>query len=725
MPGSPEAACSCQVCVSLIEQVWRGVSGWIDATSSSYPPTRASVAKLGVEMCEVEVPNEVLSAWMVKEIPAGSEDGSLPRFRMAERTSHAVTLREMEAVRASCMALWDPDHALSPHEAAEVAREETEAVERASVLATAAGDGENPLRGPALEDGNRGEEGADAAGGRDAGAADGLERPEGGEGAERVAAAGAAAADGALGVADVSAAAAGGSATTATAAAAAADGSASSTSADPRATPSRDGRSSVSERIGGLDGPTGVSLASGGPADSHSAAYPRASGSPRRELPPLLDAVVHAAAEYASVIPSLPETGKEPSLPPALSDPRGPRADRECYDRHPQCRFWARAGECDANPAYMVGAGPDAPGHCRLACGICKPATSAFSAVKMARGARLGARATAQAERAAAADAARLRLVREQCLRGPSCAADLEADRAHLDALDVRRGVAAAGAAGAAGGAAAGAAAGGDARSDGGAGRGGGGLPGGEAERGADRASVSTAPLEALRESSKALMRRSWDDAVVRGEPSDREAWRDARRPPRTGGLFWRGSDPPAGTPPGAAPRTCVYASTGYWMYEICLGWRIVQFHMTEGHRVDWAILLGSFQRDVEDVAGPRRTALDPGGPARAASLVSSYASGDECELGVEDARVERRISGRLATGGVPADLAGALPEPVLPSTRAADTVARAAELVVFCSIDADTHVVVREPRRCRYVVELFLPEACGRHPALEGHEEL
>jgi prolyl 4-hydroxylase len=38
-----------------------------------------------------------------------------------------------------------------------------------------------------------------------------------------------------------------------------------------------------------------------------------------------------------------------------------------CADRHENCAYWAKNGECDKNPAYMNNA-------CKLACKKCDPA---------------------------------------------------------------------------------------------------------------------------------------------------------------------------------------------------------------------------------------------------------------------------------------------------------------------------------------------------------------
>lgn len=51
------------------------------------------------------------------------------------------------------------------------------------------------------------------------------------------------------------------------------------------------------------------------------------------------------------------------------SERRDPNA---CVDEHEQCETWARAGECQKNPKFMVGAA-GYMGNCRKACKACTP----------------------------------------------------------------------------------------------------------------------------------------------------------------------------------------------------------------------------------------------------------------------------------------------------------------------------------------------------------------
>ncbi len=44
------------------------------------------------------------------------------------------------------------------------------------------------------------------------------------------------------------------------------------------------------------------------------------------------------------------------------------------------CPSWAKIGECEANPNYMVGT-RQLRGHCRLACGVCTPKLDTFASL--------------------------------------------------------------------------------------------------------------------------------------------------------------------------------------------------------------------------------------------------------------------------------------------------------------------------------------------------------
>uniref|UniRef100_A0A2P2ILZ7 procollagen-proline 4-dioxygenase n=1 Tax=Rhizophora mucronata TaxID=61149 RepID=A0A2P2ILZ7_RHIMU len=47
-----------------------------------------------------------------------------------------------------------------------------------------------------------------------------------------------------------------------------------------------------------------------------------------------------------------------------------PTVNEDCVDENENCARWARAGECEKNPAYMVGKG-SSYGRCRKSCNVC------------------------------------------------------------------------------------------------------------------------------------------------------------------------------------------------------------------------------------------------------------------------------------------------------------------------------------------------------------------
>uniref|UniRef100_A0A7S1X534 procollagen-proline 4-dioxygenase n=1 Tax=Tetraselmis chuii TaxID=63592 RepID=A0A7S1X534_9CHLO len=63
----------------------------------------------------------------------------------------------------------------------------------------------------------------------------------------------------------------------------------------------------------------------------------------------------------------------EPFRPEDLLHPAHlPQRMWQCENVNESCEAWARAGECEKNPVYMVGS-PSKPGECRPACNLCRP----------------------------------------------------------------------------------------------------------------------------------------------------------------------------------------------------------------------------------------------------------------------------------------------------------------------------------------------------------------
>ena len=42
----------------------------------------------------------------------------------------------------------------------------------------------------------------------------------------------------------------------------------------------------------------------------------------------------------------------------------------DCVDENENCSRWAKVGECEKNPVYMVGNG-DVKGYCMKSCNVC------------------------------------------------------------------------------------------------------------------------------------------------------------------------------------------------------------------------------------------------------------------------------------------------------------------------------------------------------------------
>ena len=45
-------------------------------------------------------------------------------------------------------------------------------------------------------------------------------------------------------------------------------------------------------------------------------------------------------------------------------------ANGDCVDENENCPIWAKAGECEKNPTYMVGS-EESYGNCRKSCKVC------------------------------------------------------------------------------------------------------------------------------------------------------------------------------------------------------------------------------------------------------------------------------------------------------------------------------------------------------------------
>lgn len=390
----------------------------------------------------------------------------------------------------------------------------------------------------------------------------------------------------------------------------------------------------------------------------------------------------------------------------------GPKAERGCYDRHPQCDYWAKMGECTGNPVYMTGNGDPEKGWCRLACRTCVPARPAAPA--------LGAE-EATFLRSAAADLLGL-LHSKGCVSSPAC--QLAAGEASSALLAKASGDAAAlvqQAAFISGPIKVGA---------------------GEEEDGAelDGAGYSRVIDEARLASSRASGTRALTDALVAPHHQPARPGGKAQRPFRlerpeqlataTAQELWK-----------ALGNKCIYISTGYWTYEVCPWHRINQVHVTQKNQPEWVICLGLFNPDgAPDGSGAsnwtlRNTTLSglyPEG-ALVPYVLQAYTEGNLCELTEPQAGSDGEGKGAAAGADAAPDAETAGDEgsgggggdeqqhesgsPPRRKRKSYGTILRETELRIMCSPDQAEHILISEPQQCIYVVELYVPQLC----ALEG----
>jgi hypothetical protein len=388
------------------------------------------------------------------------------------------------------------------------------------------------------------------------------------------------------------------------------------------------------------------------------AAPPETPDAARAPAPsPFLAEVAVQVAEYLAALDAAvgPAAGR-----PARGAPPAPAPQRACADRHPQCGYWAGLGECEANPGYMVGYSREREGVCRAACEACAPpppprprgwSDAGAAAASAAAAAALERFLTRGCEEAAACRWAADGASRKLALLGGAGAGGAAA--AARAALDSRAAVVS----GPVGGGAAAAAA----------------APSlGLAD--ADTASRLAASVAAVRPHSAALV------AASRGGPAPAGAAAAAAPAPAARALA------------AALGGRCLYVGGGanFWTYELCYGGNATQARVEHGAAAAkgpvWEIALGGFERAEWAPRAARDADLYPAGAA-APFVAHRLSGGSLCNL--TDAG---------AAAGAP------------PPTQ----VTRGARVRFFCSPDAALHMTVAEPRRCRYALDVYVPELCG-----------
>jgi len=131
--------------------------------------------------------------------------------------------------------------------------------------------------------------------------------------------------------------------------------------------------------------------------------------------------------------------------------------------------------------------------------------------------------------------------------------------------------------------------------------------------------------------------------------------------------------------------QRCIYVTQGWWTYELCHKTHILQFHAEE-HLSTQSIMLGVFDLEAtQSLESPRAPLLEasdmlPGMRHRLPYHSHVFTKGDDCEA--EGSVRKRRTQVRFA-----------------------------------CSLDGEIHLMVNEPKTCRYVLTLYLPVMC-EHPS-------
>ncbi|PRW20961.1 OS-9 isoform X3 isoform B [Chlorella sorokiniana] len=319
----------------------------------------------------------------------------------------------------------------------------------------------------------------------------------------------------------------------------------------------------------------------------------------------------------------------------------GPQAERTCLDRHPQCKAWVNKGECESNRVYMLGSEGQEDGWCRAACGACKAAEPEPHGLS---------------ER----DASELERVQSSLLavlQSTACVASKACKWAAGEGSDALLAKA-------------------KKNAD------------SEAARQLESAEFISGPISTeeqqmaaamdtsrLRE-SRPVMVRGLNEAMVPHKEGKRSEEAPEPLDSELAKLLWR-----------ELGAKCVYASTGWWWYEICYSHHIEQFHVTDKHEVDWRISLGRFQPPSNwTVEATKMSGIYPHF-TKVPYMSQHYTQGNHCD---RDPHPE--------TG-----------QPRPPITRHTD-------LRLMCSPDKDMHIIVSEPDQCTYVIELYLPALCG-HP--------
>lgn len=405
--------------------------------------------------------------------------------------------------------------------------------------------------------------------------------------------------------------------------------------------------------------------------------------------------------------PALEDEDSRPSAPL-------PEMQRECFNKHPQCEYWAERGECKANPGYMVGT--ETTGWCRAACFVCPQPKPALP------GGSLNSTAIADLEQISTDLLDTIQT--SGCTKSSPCraingyyaaksrlasAAGVDPDRtAALQKVELISGPIEAESFG---------------NNDADDGSTGGTsnentsqqLPGVDAQLLDGSLVVTILPLK---------------KAVI---PKDEKTLKENSPPRKDASAVEKALYEDL-------HNQCLYVTNGWWSYEVCYLHTVTQFHMPGGQNApEWVISLGQYRSSDWGVRNMtvqhHKVGLYPVGSV-VPYVSQQLESGNICELtgedgvnsleklddggdsdddGSIDGAEGKEFDGDGVEGQDPQASAsnGDRSSFQKSSPRVGDQVLRKTLIRFMCSPDTNKHIAVIEPEQCRYIVDVYVPALC------------
>lgn len=152
----------------------------------------------------------------------------------------------------------------------------------------------------------------------------------------------------------------------------------------------------------------------------------------------------------------------------------------------------------------------------------------------------------------------------------------------------------------------------------------------------------------------------------------------------------------------------CMYLDTGWWSYELCYYGSVIQYHLDpRTEKPDWIISLGHFAAAEWKPSNASDSSLFPAGSI-VPYIEHTLVDGNVCML-----TGEQGVGVAVQGGGEPIE-----------EDQVGDVVRRSTSLRFMCSPDKHLHMVVTEPKQCRYVVELYMKDLCVETEMVPHHRE-